>query len=118
MFGIYNASFSRLSRPYEGNQIYFLFLHLLICLNSADSRNRVHAKLKTKSFATILSCVDPIQNKPRRMNSSEAALSGLPNLDFFTRQWLTAIGTYRRMRRLVLNHNNTFNAPTRMPFQD
>ena len=34
---IYKLSFSRFSRPYLGNHIHFLFLHLLICLNSVGS---------------------------------------------------------------------------------
>ena len=35
---IYRLSFSRFSRPYLGNHIHFLFLHLLICLNSAGEK--------------------------------------------------------------------------------
>ena len=41
---IYKLSFSRFSRPYLGNHIHFLFLHLLICLNSVGSLVSLHAK--------------------------------------------------------------------------
>ena len=41
---IYKLSSSRFIRHYWGNHIHFLFLHLLICLNSVGSLVSLHAK--------------------------------------------------------------------------
>ena len=41
---IYKLSSSRFIRHYWGNHVHFLFLHLLICLNSVGSLVSLHAK--------------------------------------------------------------------------
>ena len=111
---IYKLSSSRFSRPYWGNHFHFLFLRLLICLNSAGSLVSLDAKsnnlgnesenffkknkLKTRSIPLVLIL--------------EKSLSGcfcVFNLINFMRQW-------PREKLIIDTHRRT--SPNNPPFDD